>query len=67
MKTVIAVALLVMVAVTGYAAGSSTEKPLYKIFRLTRNQVAISCADGADPTLYPKRTGQDALIITCGE
>jgi hypothetical protein len=66
MKTILVIAVLVTVCTVSYAAGT-TDKPVYKIFRLTRNEVAIACTNGGDPTFYPKQTGQDALIISCGE
>jgi hypothetical protein len=64
MKTIALVAVITFVS--GMAAASET-KNVYRVFRLSANEVAVSCSNGADPTTFPKLTGQDALIISCGK
>lgn len=65
MKTIILTAVLTVAAVASIEAAEL--KTIYKVFKLSPNELAVSCLNGADPTTYPKLLGSDALIISCGD
>jgi hypothetical protein len=65
MKTVIVSAVLAFVFAIGCFAGQT--KTVYKVFRLTDSELAVTCQNGADPAIAPKPYGKSALIISCGE
>jgi hypothetical protein len=59
--------LILALAVAASADKGKSGASDYKVFRLSSRQLAVVCLDGADPTIYPKLTGQDALVISCGK
>ena len=65
MKTILTAAFVVIVFTLGCYA--SQTKTVYRVFKLTDHELAVTCTNGGDPTTQPKLTGEDALIISCGE
>jgi hypothetical protein len=65
MKTTIITAVAILIFTLGCYAGQS--KTVYRVFKLTDHELAITCLNGGDPATMPKLTGEDALIVSCGE
>lgn len=64
MKTIALVALITFACGVAVASGAKTD---HTVCRISANEVAISCKNGGDPTTFPKLTGQDALLVSCGK
>ena len=65
MKRAFAVAGLLLLAAVVTVAGQRAETVI-KTFRLNPTEMAVSCKNGADPTIVPN-TGHQLLIVSCGK